>query len=533
MTSGDPLGLDPATMRRLGYQAGRHARRDPLRPHRARRYAAPPRTRWRSAWAVRRPDGPGEFSAILDAPREGRAAVSQPGRPSGLLRVRPLVRDLARGAGRPDRQRLQHLRRLVDGVGRTEPARARGAGLVQGLDRAIRPSPQARSSPAARRPTSPRWPAPARRWRRRDGRPPRGLPVRSGPFLARPGGTPARLRPRPGAGASHRRRSTFRLEPATVAAAMAADRAAGRTPALRGRERGRDEHRRGRPAGGAEPPCAASAACGCTPTRPTAASPSSPARGRDQLPGLEQADSVTLDPHKWLLPVLRVRLPARAGRPRSCDAPSRSAPTTCATPRHERTEVNFSDLGLQLTRASRAFKLWVSLRYFGLDAFRAAIDRTLDLAALARRRVEAEPGARADGAAVPRNRLLPPHLRRSDDPEEIDRGTRGSSAQLEREGFAVVSSTRLGGRYAIRLCVLNHTTRADDVERTLRFLENAEQRGDRRSPCRLRAMETALQPLSRRLGRGQLEPCSDWRASGMRSRERRSWSSGSSRASST
>jgi len=51
--------------------------------------------------------------------------------------------------------------------------------------------------------------------------------------------------------------------------------------------------------------------------------------------------------------------------------------------------VNFSDFGLQLTRTSRAFKLWLSLRTFGVDAFRAAIDRTLDLAQLARERIEA------------------------------------------------------------------------------------------------------------------------------------------------
>jgi aromatic-L-amino-acid/L-tryptophan decarboxylase len=50
--------------------------------------------------------------------------------------------------------------------------------------------------------------------------------------------------------------------------------------------------------------------------------------------------------------------------------------------------VDFSDRGMQLTRSARALKLWVSLRYFGIDAFRAAIDRTLDLAELARRRVE-------------------------------------------------------------------------------------------------------------------------------------------------
>src|SRR5215213_8198759 len=46
-------------------------------------------------------------------------------------------------------------------------------------------------------------------------------------------------------------------------------------------------------------------------------------------------------------------------------------------------------------------------------------------------------------------------------------------AALEATGFALVSSTRLRDRYAIRMCILNHTTRREDVERTVRFLETA------------------------------------------------------------
>ena len=53
--------------------------------------------------------------------------------------------------------------------------------------------------------------------------------------------------------------------------------------------------------------------------------------------------------------------------------------------------MNFSDYGLQLTRMSRAVKLWLSLSYFGVDAFRDAIDRCLDLARLAQAHVEDHP----------------------------------------------------------------------------------------------------------------------------------------------
>jgi aromatic-L-amino-acid decarboxylase len=191
-------------------------------------------------------------------------------------------------------------------------------------------------------------------------------------------------------------------------------------------------------------------------------------RGRAQLAGIEVADSVTLDPHKWLYQ------PYECGCLLVRDATALSG-AFAITPDYLRDsqpgeeEVNFADRGLQLTRTSRALKVWVSLRYFGLDAFRAAVERSLDLAELARRRVEESPVLEL--AAPPSLGIV--CLRRRFDESEDERNA-GLVAALERSGLGLVSSTRLRGRYAIRLCPLNHTTTADDVERVLAFLETAE-----------------------------------------------------------
>jgi glutamate/tyrosine decarboxylase-like PLP-dependent enzyme len=192
-------------------------------------------------------------------------------------------------------------------------------------------------------------------------------------------------------------------------------------------------------------------------------------RGRAQLAGIELADSITLDPHKWLYQpyecgCLLVRDAAllRGAFAITPDYLRDSEPG-------EEEEVNFADRGLQLTRTSRALKVWVSLRYFGLDSFRAAIERSLDLADLARRRVEESPVLEL--AAPPSLGIV--CLRRRFD-ERKDEQNAGLVAALERSGIGLVSSTRLRGRYAIRLCPLNHTTTADDVERVLSFLETAE-----------------------------------------------------------
>ena len=194
-------------------------------------------------------------------------------------------------------------------------------------------------------------------------------------------------------------------------------------------------------------------------------------RGRDALAGIARADSIALDPHKWLYQ------PFECGCVLVRDG-SRLEEAFTITPDYLRDaatregEVNFSDLGMQLTRSARALKVWVSLRYFGVGAFRAAIERSLELADRARERVEQSEELEL---------VAPPSLgvvcfrRRFAGPDEDELNARLVSA-LEESGIGLVSSTRLNGRYAIRLCVMNHTTGRDDVERVIDFLEQADVR---------------------------------------------------------
>jgi glutamate/tyrosine decarboxylase-like PLP-dependent enzyme len=191
-------------------------------------------------------------------------------------------------------------------------------------------------------------------------------------------------------------------------------------------------------------------------------------RGRRALEGIELADSVTLDPHKWLYQPFECGclLVREGGRLRRA---FQLTPDYLAEAGTADGEVNFEDRGLQLTRTSRALKVWISVRYFGLDAFRAAINRSLDLAALAQARVEASPVL--EPAARPSLGIVCLRRRFEQDEDELNAGL---VEALERSGLGLVSSTRLHGRVAIRLCPLNHTSTAADIERVLDFLERAE-----------------------------------------------------------
>jgi glutamate/tyrosine decarboxylase-like PLP-dependent enzyme len=189
-------------------------------------------------------------------------------------------------------------------------------------------------------------------------------------------------------------------------------------------------------------------------------------RGRQATAGLEGADSITLDPHKWLA------MPFEVG----CLMVKRGDDLTRAFELHpeylrERqgiaAGVDFADRGLQLTRSARAIKVWLAISTFGVAAFREAIDRALDLTLEAEARIAAEPRleivTRASlGIVTFRRRGFP-----GDRPADVDRRNAALVKRLAASGEVFLTGTLVHGRYAIRLCVLNHTSGPADVRMAL------------------------------------------------------------------
>jgi glutamate/tyrosine decarboxylase-like PLP-dependent enzyme len=183
--------------------------------------------------------------------------------------------------------------------------------------------------------------------------------------------------------------------------------------------------------------------------------------GRALLAGIERADSLVLDPHKWLfqpyeIGAVLMREPGLLARAFTLDG---------AYLRDTRGGVvEFRERSPQLTRGSRALKLWLSLNVFGLDAFRAAIARGIALAehaeALLRERGGWEIVSPAELAIV--------CFRRADhDDEETDAMVRAMVA----DGYAAPSTTVLNGRTVARLCTINPRTTEADILGTIERLE--------------------------------------------------------------
>jgi aromatic-L-amino-acid/L-tryptophan decarboxylase len=204
-------------------------------------------------------------------------------------------------------------------------------------------------------------------------------------------------------------------------------------------------------------------------------------RGRQDLDGIDLADSVTLDPHKWLFqPFEAGCLLLREGD--RLETAFRVLPDYLQDARlGDRADrlgpVNFMDRGIQLTRSARALKVWLSLKYFGMQPFRDAIERAMDLA------IEAEAGLTRSGrfqilsparlGIVCFRRTVDDRGRHVDGEVEIERANSRLVSSLSESGRALISSTRIDGRYALRFCILNHRTTSADLSTVIDWLGSA------------------------------------------------------------
>jgi len=193
------------------------------------------------------------------------------------------------------------------------------------------------------------------------------------------------------------------------------------------------------------------------------------ARGRSALGGLHLADSIALDPHKWLfqpfeIGCLLVR-DLRHLRQAFAMHPEDNASYLADVGRMAEREVVFYEHGVQLTRSFRALKLWMSLRVFGLTAFRETIDRGMALAE------ETEQMLRADqrwDVVTPAQLAVVTFAPRLTNTSMAEANARVERAveRLTADGYAMVTSTQVRGRTVLRFCLIHPDARLDEVRET-------------------------------------------------------------------
>jgi aromatic-L-amino-acid/L-tryptophan decarboxylase len=185
-------------------------------------------------------------------------------------------------------------------------------------------------------------------------------------------------------------------------------------------------------------------------------------RGKQALRGLERVDSVSLDPHKWLFQSFE----CGCVLVRDTDLLKRAfqiMPDYLRDVHRATAEIHFCDYGIQLTRSFRALKVWLSFQTFGLAAFRSAIDRGFELAELAEKELRSR-----DGWQILTPAQMGTVCFRFGEDDALQ--TRLIEEML-LDGYAFLTSTKLQGKVALRLCTINPRTTDEEIRATIDRLD--------------------------------------------------------------
>jgi len=186
----------------------------------------------------------------------------------------------------------------------------------------------------------------------------------------------------------------------------------------------------------------------------------------DDLRALGLADSVAVDPHKWLYAPLEAGC-ALVRNPAALRGAFSYHPAYYHFDEHG---TNFVDYGPQNSRGFRALKVWLALKQVGAAGYRRMIAGNMALSRALAEAVERNPDLQlqTEGLSIATFRFVPADLRSSAGDEAVvaylNRLNEALLDKIQRGGEAFVSNAVLGGRYVLRACIVNIHTTPEDVE---------------------------------------------------------------------
>jgi glutamate/tyrosine decarboxylase-like PLP-dependent enzyme len=197
---------------------------------------------------------------------------------------------------------------------------------------------------------------------------------------------------------------------------------------------------------------------------PAAVLPEAPA----DLKGLSEADSIALDPHKWLYSPLEAGCTLVRNPQHMIDAYSHHPDYYNFDGAKEDPPINYLDFGLQNSRGFRALKVWLGLRHVGREGYIQMIRDDIALAQTLYKTVGAHPELQAvtQNLSITTFRFVPQDL--SGDAAAaaayLNKLNEELVSRLQASGEAFVSNAVVDDNYVLRACIVNFRTSLSDVE---------------------------------------------------------------------
>lgn len=187
------------------------------------------------------------------------------------------------------------------------------------------------------------------------------------------------------------------------------------------------------------------------------------------LTGIEFADSISWDAHKWLFQTYgcgMVLVKDKANLLNSFHV----HPEYLRDVEARQDQVNYGDMGIELTRPARSLKLWLTLQVMGSAALGEAIEHGFQLAEWA----EDELNKQQDWEIISSAQLAIVNFRYAPSgftDQQIDELNRKISEAILADGYAGIYTTELAGKKVLRICAIHPEATEDDMRSSIRLLD--------------------------------------------------------------
>jgi aromatic-L-amino-acid decarboxylase len=189
----------------------------------------------------------------------------------------------------------------------------------------------------------------------------------------------------------------------------------------------------------------------------------------DQFKGLASADSIALDPHKWLYAPLEAGCILVRDGGHLHDAFTFNPDYYNFDGDQTDTPVNFHEYGMQNSRGFRALKVWTALQQAGKNGYISMIRRDIDLASYLAEKIRVTPQLELVTAnlSIVTFRFVPADLPNESPEQYLNTLNEKLLNQLQTGGEVFISNAVVKGQYCLRMCIVNFRTQQEDMDKLI------------------------------------------------------------------